>query len=208
VSTLILLRHGSTGETGQAFPVATGRAPDVPGAPLDDAGEAQSAALREHLPPVAAVWSSHARRAVQTAELAARTPDDLTADLAELDFGAWSGRTMVDVHRDDPAAMDAWLLDPEHAPTGGEPLSALASRVRAVMDRAAAVDGPVLAVTHGGLIRAAVTAVLGAPATASWALDVPPASVTVLHPPPADHPDDGQLTWRVGVLAWRPQVSW
>ncbi len=73
------------------------------------------------------------------------------------------------------------MSDPGACPHGGESLSALIARVAAWMQEQAAVDGRAIAVTHGGVVRAAVVHALGAPAPSAWRIDVAPLSVTELH---------------------------
>lgn len=73
------------------------------------------------------------------------------------------------------------MTDPDACPHGGESLTALLGRVGGWMDEQAAVDGRVIAVTHGGVVRAAVVHALNAPAPSAWRIDVAPLTVTELH---------------------------
>ncbi|HUG86465.1 MAG TPA: histidine phosphatase family protein, partial [Euzebya sp.] len=198
VTMLLLVRHATTGETTRTLPTAGGRAGEDPGARLDARGRADAAGLRGHLPTADTVWSSHARRAVDTALLALRAPDEQLDALAEADFGAWAGRELAAVHTEDPMAAAAWMTDPRSAPPGGESFTLLRARARRLLGRAAQADTTIAAFTHGGFIRAAVTTVLRAPSRAAWAVTVPPASVTVL-----TIRDD---VWQIGALGWRPTL--
>ena len=55
------------------------------------------------------------------------------------------------------------MTDPDAAPHGGESLTALLARVAAWLDEQAALDGTAVAVTHGGVVKAAVVhALVGA----------------------------------------------
>ena len=67
------------------------------------------------------------------------------------------------------------------APHGGESLTALLARVRTWLEKQAALDGTAIAITHGGVVKAAVVAALDAPPSAFWRVDVSPLSITELH---------------------------
>ena len=66
------------------------------------------------------------------------------------------------------------MTDPDAAPHGGESLTALLARVRAWLEEQAALDGTAIAITHGGVVKAAVVAALDAPPSAFWRIDVSP----------------------------------
>jgi len=121
--------------------------------------------------PHDAVWvTSHLTRTTRTAEaiLARRdTPGpDLRpqSDLAEQSFGDWQGR-----HRDELVAERGeqwnrfWLAPAHEAPPGGESFADLIGRVRAAVDRLSRdhAGADIVAVTHGGTIRAALALALG-----------------------------------------------
>lgn len=147
--------------------------------PLDDAGRAAAAALAGRIGRGEAI-SSPALRARETA-VAAALQADLEPLIDECDFGSWAGRTLAQVHEQDPQAAGAWMTDPEACPHGGESLSALLARVGGWLDGQAALDGRGIAVTHSGVVRAAVVHALGAPAAAFWRVDVSPLALTELH---------------------------
>ena len=91
----------------------------------------------------------------------------------ELDFGAWDGLP--------PAEVDAHAFwdDPDaNPPPGGEPWSALLTRVSAALDDIAERD--TLVVTHGGAIRAALAALFGFEQRQLWAFDLPYGAVLTL----------------------------
>lgn len=102
------------------------------------------------------------------------------------------------MHGNDPEGLARWHADPTSAPHGGESMDALRCRAQRMLDRAAGTRGTILAVTDGDIIRAALLQVLALPTTAAWQLDVPPCSVTELHPG-----EGGR--WRVVLLGWRPR---
>jgi broad specificity phosphatase PhoE len=148
--------------------------------PLDPRGVDEARALAPRVGRFDAIWSSPAARAQQTAEALGLTAT-VAAELDECDFGTWRGRTLADLHAEDPAAVAAWMEDPAAAPHGGESLLALLDRVRGWLEARAGDGSRVVAVTHAGVIRAAVVCALDAPPLAFWRLDIAPLSRTVLH---------------------------
>jgi broad specificity phosphatase PhoE len=173
VRRLILVRHAATSATrAAAFPVDE---------PLDERGRADAAPLAGRLPSHDELLCSPARRCVQTAAAAGLTDPRLDALLAECDFGDWAGRTLAEVHDDDPEAAAAWMTDPAARPHGGESLAAFAARVAGWLDAQSHLDGRAVAITHGGVVKAAVVHALGAPLQTFWRVDCAPLSITELH---------------------------
>ena len=164
---LLLVRHGSTAAVRAAAFGAD--------EPLDDSGVAGAARLRARLPR-GEILASPTRRAVDTAS--ALGACRIVHELAECDFGTWAGLTLRDV---DPADLGAWMNDPDAVPHGGESLTALLARVARWLDEQASLDGTAVAITHGGVIKAAVVHALAAPPSAFWRIDVSPLSITELH---------------------------
>ena len=77
------------------------------------------------------------------------------AQLQELDFGAWEGRTWDAIGR---VPVDAWTADfARHRPGGGESLAGMLERVAAALAaaraEAAARGSGVLWITHAGVAR-------------------------------------------------------
>ncbi|BCZ79850.1 histidine phosphatase family protein [Paraburkholderia terrae] len=125
-----------------------------------------------------AALSSPAACALETAQalgLVATT----VPDLADADFGRWRGRRLLDVANEETDALDTWTRDPSSAPHGGESFDALTLRVGGWLD-AFEYRGTVIAVTHAGVIRAALMYVLQAPSAAFARIEVPPLSVVEL----------------------------
>lgn len=170
---LALLRHGSTAAVRAAAFGAD--------EPLDERGLAAARALAGGLPRADEAYASPAARARQTASAVGLSDVRIDRALAECDFGRWTGRSLAHVHAEEPDAATAWMSDPDAAPHGGEPLSALIARVRGWLAGQAERDGRAIAVTHGGVVKAAVVCVLDAPALAFWRVDVAPLSLTELH---------------------------
>ena len=168
---LLLLRHASTTAVRRgAFPVDEA---------VDSAGLAAATGLAGRLGEGEALCgpSRRARATASAAGLDAR----VDPGLAECDFGAWAGRTLAEVWAHDPLAAEAWMTDPDAASHGGESLSAFLARVGAWLEAQAAREGRAIAVTHGGVVKAAVVHALGAPPAAFWRVDATPLRVTELH---------------------------
>lgn len=193
---LYLVRHGTTPATRAAGFPRTNGAVAAPGCEdLDRSAVEKVRALQPTLPAGALTWTSHARRAASTAA-ALGLQAQATGDLAECDFGAWAGRTPAEVALTDPDGLHAWYADPDAAPHGGERFADVRKRAGAVLDRAAAVGQPVVAVAHGGFIKAVLVEALGLDSSAVWRLDIAPASVTELH--------HSHGSWRVVRTNWTP----
>jgi broad specificity phosphatase PhoE len=169
---LTLIRHAPSAATRRsAFPVDE---------PLDARALEEARALAPRLERADVAWTGPAARARQTAE-ALGLDATVASELDECDFGAWGGRTLAELDAEDPIAVAAWIEDPAAAPHGGEPLLAVLDRVRGWLDAHAGDGSRVVAVTHAGVIRAALVCALDAPAQAFWRFDVAPLSRTVLH---------------------------
>ncbi len=137
-------------------------ASDVP-ADVSDAEGFRALAARL---PAGAVWvTSHLSRARDTAAaiVAAglEAPEALVEpDLREQDFGAWQGRTYAELEAD-LRLLDNhkfWLSAADHRPPDGESFLEVLERVRAVIERMteAHKGRDIVAVAHGGTIRAAL----------------------------------------------------
>ena len=169
---LTLIRHAPSAATRRsAFPLDE---------PPDARGLDEARGLASRLGRFDAAWSGPALRARQTAEALGLDPT-VAPELDECDFGTWRGRTLAELHAEDPAAVAAWMEDPAAAPHGGESLLALLERVGGWLSARAGDGSRTVAVTHAGVIRSAVVCALDAPSLAFWRLDVAPLSLTVLH---------------------------
>ncbi len=120
------------------------------------------------------------RRACETAAAAGLRAEVVPA-LSECDFGTWAGRTLAEVSEQDPEGTRAWMTDPDARPHGGETLAELRKRVGDWLDEQAPLEGRAIAVTHGGVVKAAVVHALAAPPLAFWRVDVAPLTATELH---------------------------
>ncbi|WP_462378956.1 alpha-ribazole phosphatase family protein [Pseudomonas sp. Marseille-QA0892] len=150
MTSLHLLRHGRT-EGPQGF---RGRL-DVR---LSDEGWDQ---MRSATLPLLydRIITSPLQRCAKFAETLAETTGIqpiIEADLRELDFGDWEGRTPAELMVDQAEALGRFWADPYgYTPPNGEPVEAFERRVlRAVESLAARFAGErLLVITHGGVIR-------------------------------------------------------
>jgi broad specificity phosphatase PhoE len=125
------------------------------------------------------------------------------ADLAEQNFGEWQGLTYDELHRSRNGDFHRFWHAPAHeAPPGGESFVAVIERVsRAIREIVAAHAGrDVIAVAHGGTIRAALAVALGLDPEAALGCMIENCSITRIDH--IDGPGRGHL-WRV-VTVNRP----
>lgn len=162
-------------------PTSSSRARVFPGdEPLDAEAWMAATRLAQMLPWACDAFCSPALRCRETASAAQLDPG-LEPALLECDFGSWSGQTLADVSEADPDAARRWMTDPDARPHGGESLTAFSLRVARWLDEQASLDGVAVAITHAGVIKAAIVHVLAAPTAAFWRIDVSPLTVTELH---------------------------
>ena len=163
MSAIWLIRHGETqwSRSGQH----TGRT-DIP---LTAQGERNADAVRDELAGMTPglVLCSPLSRARETARRAGVTPDDITDDLLEWDYGAWEGRTTADIRASigDPT----WLIWDHPIPPGdtpGEQLTDVAARVSRVIESCRPVletGQDCVLVAHGHVLRILTATWLGLP---------------------------------------------
>jgi broad specificity phosphatase PhoE len=153
---LILVRHGETewARDGRH----TGRT-DVP---LTPHGEEQARALAPLLadPKFVLALVSPARRARDTAEQAGLTGYELDERLWEWDYGAYEGRTTLEIREERPG----WYLWRDGV-IGGETADQVGARVGHVLDRVRPrlAEGDVMLVAHGHVLRVLTARWLGLP---------------------------------------------
>jgi broad specificity phosphatase PhoE len=85
----------------------------------------------------------------------------LDKDLRELDVGSWSGRSRDEIHAEDPDALDLYFQG-KVGWHGGETYEEHEARAEAFAKKMLSLPDPsvVVAVTHGGTLRALVLALL------------------------------------------------
>ena len=162
--------------------------------PLGAAGRGQAAALAARLSTVGVgrVVSSDLRRARETASAVAATHGlevMVTADLRELNFGAWEGRRLGDLWTERPDEAAAWEADLRALPASfGEPFAAFEKRVvRALAlvdgaDGGVAVARDVVVVAHRGPLAVLLAELTGTPLEAAWRLPIDVGGVTAVEP--------------------------
>jgi broad specificity phosphatase PhoE len=131
------------------------------------------------------VLSSPRLRSQATAEAIA-TPHRVAVEvddrLCELDFGELEGVAYDDIAGARPDLYAQWMSDPTAVQfPGGESYGDLHRRVEAVLEELhpkPSSPSPVVVVTHGGVIRAALSALLDLPRERIFRLAVAPASIT------------------------------
>ena len=205
---LLLIRHGLCDAIGRTI---VGRSAGVS---LNAVGvrQAEDLADRLKLLPIAAVYSSPMERTWETAApLAGRLnlPVRLAAGLNELDFGAWTGRTL-DSLKGEP---DWTRFNTQRGSTripGGETMDEVVARSGAELARIAAEHpvGLVAAVSHGDVIRALLAHYAGMPLDLMLRLEVAPASVSAVRLAP--EPLVMAVNWRtdgIGSLDLRIRRS-
>lgn len=124
-----------------------------------------------------AVLIAPERRTRQTAE-ALGLRGGIVADLADIEFGDWTGSTIEDLTEQD---MLGWLTDSATTPPNGESIDDLLVRVGGWMNRVEGEHRRILAVTHPALIRAVVVRTLDAPTASFWRIDIPPLTRTTVN---------------------------
>jgi broad specificity phosphatase PhoE len=154
VTTILLARHGETDWNRE------GRFQGHADPALNRTGRSQAVDLTVALmaEELAAIYSSPLRRALETAEVIAASHGlaAVAVDaLREVDVGSWSGLTRTEVEERFPVQFARWL-DYGEGWEDGESYEQMGRRaVTALLELAATHEGErVLAVTHGGPIRA------------------------------------------------------
>ena len=154
---LALLRHGETDWSGR------GRIQGRTDTSLNASGRA---ALQAVTLPVAhagmQVVSSPLQRCLQTAEMLGLAPVAVEPRLAEMEWGAWEGRSLQELREQLGEAMvrnEARGFD--FRPESGESPRDVLQRVSPWLAEVAAAGRPTLAISHRGVIRVVFARALG-----------------------------------------------
>lgn len=178
VGEIVVLRHGQTEWS------RSGKHTGLTDLALLPEGEEQARALRGRLGSrrVAEVWVSPLQRAWRTAELAGLVPTGTDADLVELDYGGYEGRTTAEISEALGRTWSIWADGTVPGETAGESLEQVGVRVDRVLDRARArlADGDVVLVAHGHLLRVLTARWLGLPPQAGSLFALPAGAYGVL----------------------------
>jgi alpha-ribazole phosphatase len=161
--------------------------------------------------PRSAVWvSSNLKRTHQTADAIWAAgfpkPSNMTqeAAFAEQHLGEWQGMNRAAFLESRPAGS-SWFADIGVPAPGGESFMDLYHRVCAAIERitVAQAGNDVIAVAHGGTIKAAVGLALGGQPDKGLAFDIDNCSVTRL-----DHfASAGQSNWRLPMVNQQPWIA-
>jgi broad specificity phosphatase PhoE len=187
-----LLRHGATAHNLFDPPRMQGRHIDEP---LVDLGRRQAADVAAALArkPLAAVYASPMKRALQTATVIAES-HGLSAvsveGVAEADVGRWEDRSWDEIELNDAEAYRAFRADPvAFGYPGGENLGEVAQRVVSAIDQVAAehMGQHIAIVAHSVVNRLYLGEVLSIP-------------IAVRRKLPQDN-------CSISIVKWRPQGS-
>jgi broad specificity phosphatase PhoE len=172
---LILLRHGETTWNAEM------RLQGQDNSNLSERGIEQATRFVGYLRALQPlrVVSSDLGRTRQTAQLIGHGDCPSDARLRELDMGVWTGRTKPELIAIDAERYHAWRAGTA-TPEGGETWAEFRTRVSDGLRHWLAMgDGDLLAVVHGGVIRAALDAFIGL--SPSRVIPVTPGTATILN---------------------------
>ena len=170
----------------------------------DTSNQAAFSALAHALPDDALWLTSHLTRARDTAQAIGEAGLSFPApivdeSLGEQDFGHWQGLSWDEMEAKDPDGYAAfWKTPARSRPPGGESFADQMARTAAAIEcyTTAHAGRDIVAVSHGGTIRAAVAHALGLKPEAGMAITVHTLSMTRL-----DHLEERLLRGRGGC--WR-----
>jgi len=154
--TLWLVRHGES--TWNALGLIQGHSPE-PLLTRQGWAQAKQAAGQLAGRPVAAVFSSDLRRALDSAGPISRAVDrELVVDvrLRERGFGVLEGLSSDRLTVPLSGIVEGRVADADAAPEGGESVRQLVGRVARFLDELDPGRGDVVLVVHGGVVRAAL----------------------------------------------------
>lgn len=179
---LLLIRHAKNDWVGDRL---AGR---TPGVRLNEAGRGEAAALAARLAahPIAAVYASPLERAQETAAFVAAPhglPVVTLPEVAEVDFGEWTGRPMDELRPTPDWAGVQFHPSATRFPGGGETLLEAQARAVASIEttRARHVDECFAVVSHADVIKAVIAHYAGVHIDLFQRIVISTASVSVVH---------------------------
>jgi probable phosphoglycerate mutase len=192
---VILVRHG------QSEWNASRRLQGQADIELSEKGRAQAGALRPALAEIGIgrVIASDLKRVRQTAEALGAEAPTYTPALREIDVGEWTGRDIDELRAEAPEAYQDWRAG-TFTPPKGEGWADFTARASSAIERERArpVDN-LLAVCHGGVIRALLHYYLGI--EPRGIIPAAPASLTAFRLPNGTGPARLELfNFRPGTL--------
>jgi len=165
---LFLVRHGETLHN------VAGIAQGWQDSELSDRGQKQVQQLAQRIRFFApdAIFSSPLGRALTTAERIAEAtglPITVLEDLREMNYGAWEGKSFLDVRKTDLESYRRWMGEPGFPSPEGESHDDVLTRMKRAFAAVSIARRPV-AVAHGTANRIGATALLGAPLSLAYNL--------------------------------------
>jgi alpha-ribazole phosphatase len=144
--------------------------------PINEEGRRQAEELAARLSTrrFHAIYSSDLRRAKDTAEILAGTltaPVFTMRSLREIHFGQWEGLNWKQIEQRDGEYARRWVhAFPALPAPDGEPFAAFQDRVLDAADRLRCLAGGkrMIVVTHGGVLRVILCAILGCSEQDAW----------------------------------------
>jgi len=101
--------------------------------------------------------------------------------LREIDFGRWEGMTFAEITALYPKEVERWGgAGGDFSFPGGEQVRQFWARISSLAQEMVSMDGPLLALTHGGVTRALICEFLGLELTNYLLFDVAPGRFAVL----------------------------
>ena len=181
MTTLFLVRHGLTAQTGRTLYGQTG------GIGLDDRGRAQAEHLAGRLAPMrpTAIYSSPLERCVETVQplaAACRLPIVERDELIEMHAGSWTGKPLARLRRTRAWEEVQQRPDTFRFPGGGESFAEARDRAIGELHTIARRHrrGRVVVATHGDILRVMLADLTGAPLERFQRIVVDTASVSVV----------------------------
>lgn len=153
---------------------------------LSELGRAQAALLGERLRGMefSRVYCSSADRAVETARIALGDdhPIEFMDELREISFGDWEGLLVSEIQERYPGELELWFRSPSKVTIeGAEPFAEFHERAGRTLDGiVGSTEGDILIVSHGGIICAWLTHVLGMSPDDIWSFSLPNTSLTTV----------------------------
>jgi probable phosphomutase (TIGR03848 family) len=205
MTTLFLIRHGLTAQTGTTL---YGRSPSIP---LDERGLAQARALTDRFEGIklTAIYSSPLERCTQTVEPLAEAKRLAVIErpgLIEMDAGSWTGRPLARLRR-----LKAWS-QVQRAPAtfafpGGEGFAEALQRAWDDLEAIARRHprGRVAVATHGDIARILLCRAAGSPLDAFQRIVIDTASVSVISLRSGSRPYVHLVNDTAGLGRFRPQ---
>jgi alpha-ribazole phosphatase len=198
------IRHAPVNDGGRIYGHR-----DVPA----DVSDAAAFAVLARWLPREAVWvTSHLQRTAQTARALEAAGADfaephVVPDLAEQNMGDWQGEIRAEIIAKHGDPRGFWLAPAETTPPGGESFADLCVRVASAIERLSAEHAgrDIVAVTHGGTIRAALGHALGLAPAAALAFTTDNLALTRIDHAPARA--GGEATWRVVTVNLVPKAG-